>query len=224
MWLGLFHTNLQVGLSLAATNHCNKTRSFHTNLPHYSNCDFGSPCDCIECREATKKLVCEICRVRPSTDQSSELHYDRKGIRGYTFTSFCDPCWKKHLEEGRKRKREEEETLALHTEKVEQMMEYVRGLDSTEQVPIAYAVERLMSEIRSVRRFCNSRRWHQRDLVNHLSQDLEIVKVRNRYVCNKRRVDAIDFKLWYFHRWPGSMFNSLDRLNIDTSKWRKSRD
>ena len=35
---------------------------------------------------------------------------------------------------------EKKQMLALREEKKEEMMRYVRGLDSTEQVPIGYAV------------------------------------------------------------------------------------
>ena len=97
-----------------------------------------------------------------------------------------------------KREQEIEQTLASREKKVDEMMKYVRGLNSTEQVPIGYAVGKLMGDTRSG----NSQRWHQRDLISCLSQDLQIVKVRNRYMCNKRRVDAMDFKLWSFYRRP----------------------
>lgn len=167
-------------------------RSFHTNLSYRSNCDFGSPCNCTECTENTKRPICEVCEVHPAVNQSSERSRDRMGISYYAFTSFCEQCY---TEENRKREREKEQTLAFRKEKMEKMMRYVRGFHSTEQVPIGYAVERLLSDIRSAKNFCNSQRWHRQHLVDHLSQDLQIVKVRNRYMCNKRRVDAMDFKL-----------------------------
>ena len=170
-------------------------RSFHTNLSYRSNCDFGSPCNCTECTENTKRPICEVCEVHPAVNQSSERFSDRKGISSYTFTSFCEQCWREYTEENRKREREKEQTLAFRKEKMEKMMRYVRGFHSTEQVPIGYAVERLLSDIRSAKNFCNSQRWHRQHLADHLSQDLQIVKVRNRYMCNKRRVDAMDFKL-----------------------------
>jgi hypothetical protein len=175
-------------------------RSFHTNLSCRSNCDFGSPCNCTECTENAKRPICEVCEVRPTVNQSSKWSRDRKGISYYAFTSFCEQCY---TEENRKREREKEQTLAFaafRKEKMEKMMRYVRGFHSTEQVPIGYAVERLLSDIRSAKNFCNSQRWYRRHLVDHLSQDLQIVKVRNRYMCNKRRVDAMDFKLWFFHQ------------------------
>lgn len=100
--------------------------------------------------------------------------------------------------EKKKREQEIEQPLASRKKKVDEMMKYVRGLNSTEQVPIGYAVEKLMGDTRSR----NSQRWHQRDLISCLSQDLQILKVRNRYMCNKRRVDAMDFKLWFFYRRP----------------------
>ncbi|KAL1969246.1 hypothetical protein VTN77DRAFT_500 [Rasamsonia byssochlamydoides] len=152
--------------------------------------------------ETAKKPICEICKIRPTTTQASERYRDRKGISGYTFTSFCEPCWEEYTERERKREREEEQALASRKEKVDKMLKYVRELRSTEQVPIGYAIEKLLSNIRSVKQTGNSRRWHRRELLRDLSQDLQIVKVRNRYMCNKRRVDAMDFKLWAFRHWP----------------------
>ena len=40
-----------------------------------------------------KKLICEVCEVRPTVNQSSEPSRDRKGISSYTFASFCEQCW-----------------------------------------------------------------------------------------------------------------------------------
>ena len=78
---------------------------------------------------------------------------------------------------------------------MEKTMDNVRKLHSTEQVPIRYFIEKLLIDIRSMKSLCNSRRWFQRHLIGHLSKDLQIEKVRGRYMCNKRRVDAVDFKL-----------------------------
>jgi len=199
-------------LSLIATKNCSKatkhvvslkpsivSRSFHINPSYRSNCDFGSPCNCTECRRDAKRLVCDVCEVRPAVNQSSELSRDRKGISSYTFTSFCEQCFERYTERKRKREREKEQTLASREKKMDKMMDYVRELHSTEQVPIGYAVEKLLSDIRSVNT-CNSQRWYQRHIVDCLAQDLQIVKVRNRYMCNKRRVDGMDFRLWLFYR------------------------
>jgi hypothetical protein len=81
------------------------------------------------------------------------------------------------------------------------MLKEVRALQSADQVPIAYAVERLMTEIRSVENFSNSQRWLQCHLINNLSEGLQTLKVRNKWMCNKEQVDAMDFKLRFFRRW-----------------------
>ena len=66
------------------------SRLFHSSPVHYSNCDFGSPCACSECMQDQKKSICEICRVRPTVHQSYGDSHDRKGIRSYSFISFCE--------------------------------------------------------------------------------------------------------------------------------------
>ncbi len=74
----------------------------------------------------------------------------------------------------------------------------MRGLRSAEHDPIGYAVEKLLSEI-PVKLF-------QLTMVALAASCklliAQIVKVRNRYMCNQRRVDAMDFKSWSFYRQP----------------------
>lgn len=72
--------------------------------------------------------------------------------------------------------------LAFHKAKMESMMEGVRTLHSTEEVPVRYAVETLRSDIRSMRDISDLHQWYQQHFINNLSQDLQIVMVRNRYV------------------------------------------
>lgn len=176
-------------------------RSFYVSQLHRSNCDFGRPCSCSECMESSRKPMCEICKVHPTTTQSAKLTHDRKGLSGYKFTSFCDQCWAERSKEERRTAREKERFLALREERTEKMLANVRAVRSTEQVPFSYAIDKLLHDVRSVKGQCNSRRWHQRDLLDELSRDLQIVKVRNRYVCNKGRFDVMDFKLWSSRKW-----------------------
>ncbi|KAK0117505.1 hypothetical protein ONS95_011845 [Cadophora gregata] len=169
-------------------------RQFHVIPPYRSSCDFGGPCDCSECRADRRRSICDICDIRPAVEQSYEWSRDRKGISGYSSTSFCEQCWE---DEQRRQKKEEQEMKrkrASRKKSWDEMMRRVRGLASAEQVPVAYAVEKL----KDVWRFNNSRGWYQRHLIYRMLQDLQIVKVRNRYMCNKRRVDAMDFKLWVY--------------------------
>lgn len=171
-------------------------RRFQAIPPHRSSCDFGSPSNCSECRKDRRKSVCEVCGVRPTVNQLSERSRERKGFSSYSSTSFCEQCWEEYIGVKRRREQEIKRMLASRKEKVDKMMKYVRGLNSTEQVPIGYAVSKLMGDTRSG----NSQRWHQRSLICCLSQDLQILELRNMYMCNKRRVDATDFKLWSSYR------------------------
>lgn len=53
---------------------------------------------------------------------------------------------------------EREQILTLREQRVEIMLSGVRTRSSADKVPIAYAVDRLMSEIQSVQQFSHSRR------------------------------------------------------------------
>ncbi len=178
------------------------SRFFHSSLVYNSNCDFGSPCACSECTQAEREPICEVCRVRPTVHQSYKDSYDRKGIRSYSFTSFCEQCWQKCEKAKREKEKKKEQILALNKARMDSMMKIVQKIHSTEQTPIARAVDKLVSEVTSVENVSNSRRWFQRHLIDHLSQELQVVKIRNKYMCNKQRVDAMDYKLWYFAKRP----------------------
>lgn len=85
------------------------------------------------------------------------------------------------------------------------MMTEVRKIGSTEQISPSKALERYRSEVREVRSVESLNRFRgkfQRDIVDGLSKELQIVKLRNKYICNKQRVDAMDFKLWFFANRP----------------------
>jgi hypothetical protein len=206
-----FFANRRPCLSLLATKNYSKipthiARSFYINPSDRSNCD------CRACKEAVKGPICHICKVQPSTSQTHLYHSDHRG--GYRLTLFCDSCWKAHVEEKEKAEQERRQALALRMAKAEKMLEHVRGINSTEQVYIAYAIDRFMNDIKSVsekdyrghklKDYINlkdSRHLYRWYLFQHLSLELGIVKVGNRYRCDKGRVDAMDFKQWYFRYW-----------------------
>lgn len=144
---------------------------------------------------ADHAAICEFCEVQPTVYQSYENSCDRKGIRGYSFTSLCEQCWQGHNKAEREKEKEKERTLALNKARVDSMMNIVQNICSTEQNPIARAVDRLMSEDTAGKNLRTSRRWFQRHLIYNLSQELQIVKRRNKYIYNKHRVDAMNLKL-----------------------------
>lgn len=72
------------------------------------------------------------------------------------------------------------------------MIAKVRAIRSTEKVPISYAIDRAFGSSRT------SQQENEQTLLSLLRKDLQIVKVRNEYMCNKDRVDAMDFKVFWF--------------------------
>ena len=54
-----------------------------------SNCDFGSPCTCSECRTGPVKLTCSNCNAEFTKVvlRDFELTVGRKGDSSYTFTT-----------------------------------------------------------------------------------------------------------------------------------------
>jgi hypothetical protein len=101
--------------------------------------------------------------------------------------------------ERKKRADRVDRILLLRKERKEEMVVRLKELGCSEQVPIRYAVEKLLKEVNSVEgRVSNSPRWYQRHLVDNLSKELKILKLANKYVCDRKRVEAMDFRLWYF--------------------------
>jgi hypothetical protein len=172
-------------------------KSFSIQTAIWTNCDFGSPCNCSECRDAMKKPACEIYQVHPTAYQTSNYYHDRKGIPSYSFFSFCEQCYEKATMDQKKRDDEVNRILSAREVKKEEMIAQLMVLNCSERVPIRYAVEKMLVEMQTVKRLIpNSPQWHRRHLVTTLSQELNILKVANRYVGSRKRVDAMDFRLW----------------------------
>lgn len=192
-------------------------RPFHASAVCRANCDWGRPCICSECSAvaAAQNPICQICNVNPTVYTSAERGgWDRKGIpSGYTFISLCAECADKREEENRiraearkeideklaeeRRIREEarNKIVAAHTERVAMMLRHVRSLPQGEQVPIAYAVEKVHRAMRS-----KKAAWVHKSIRTKYKELLQAVRVRKRWMCDKGRVDAMDFRLYSVER------------------------
>lgn len=76
-------------------------RPLHHSVSHSSACDFNSPCRCSGCMKDNRQPYCEICKVNPTAHQDAAFARDRKGISGYSFTSYCDQCWEGKTKTGK---------------------------------------------------------------------------------------------------------------------------
>lgn len=153
------HTPTATKDSYAITNHVSflkrglVSRSFYSSLVDYSSCDFGSPCACSECMQNHRKPICEICEVYSTVHQSYEDSWDRKGRRSYSFTSFCEQCWQKRETARREREEKEKQMLASYKARVSSMLDNVQQIRSMEQVPIVFAVDKFMTEVKPVHNY-----------------------------------------------------------------------
>lgn len=68
-----------------------------------------------------------------------------------------------------------------------------------EQIPLQYAIHKFRTQIARKGQRQNSFKWNRRTLCKDLSEALLIVKVKGKgiHLCDKGRVDAFDFKLWF---------------------------
>lgn len=79
------------------------------------------------------------------------------------------------------------------------MLEDVQKVEGRTRVTIRYANRRLHDEARSVVFFGKSVRQFQRNITDHLRDELGIErngKRRGDWTCWKERVDAMDWRLW----------------------------
>ena len=93
----------------------------------HSNCDFGSPCACSECMQDQRRPIYEICRVHPTVHQTYGDSHDRKGIRSYSFTSFCEQCWQ-HYKGVEREKEKKEQILASYKARVASILDNVQQI------------------------------------------------------------------------------------------------
>ena len=121
------------------------SRSLYSSSVDHSNCDFDSPCACSECMQDQRKPICEICRVRPTVHQSYEDSRNRKDIRFYSFTSFCEQCWQEHETVHREREEKEKQILASYKARVASMLNNVQQIRLAKQVPIVCAVDKFIN-------------------------------------------------------------------------------
>lgn len=124
-----------------------------------------------------------------------------------SITFLCEQCWQQGERGRREREEEEKQILVQYKEELACMLDSVQQTHLMERVPIACAVDEFMAEIEFgyscepsspiTARMRGNLEKIQRDMIHGLSKELQIVKIRNRYFCNKQRVDAMDFKLWH---------------------------
>lgn len=126
--------------------------------------------------------------------------------RRYGVMPLCETCWQKHRVKAKKRASIKAEKLAERRRRIDQNFQHLASLPPGEQVPIRYAVDKLMSALAETKHphpgSARPERWYRTYIRQswELEKHLRIEKVRTRWMCDKRRVDAMDFAV-FFYRW-----------------------
>lgn len=186
-------------------------RPFHVSAVCRPSCDWGSPCDCDECRPYSFSPICEICNVGPKAHDAHTYGRDRNDPSGgWRATSFCKECWAKMQEAIQREKEAEERIEAVRKEKVAKMLRHVRSLPPGEQVPLLYAAVKARNTITGFSASISTVNGYA--FARILSKELRVVQVgKKRWMCDKRRVLAMDFDLWYGQ--PGEPHWGPDELS-----------
>ncbi|PIB01947.1 hypothetical protein CB0940_01522 [Cercospora beticola] len=119
-WSTRWYPTRPGGNQLASNTHLGTP--FHTDSLLRRDCDWGRPCQCVDCREeaeqrenerreAARVPICQVCETSPTAHVSFGDPVWAIGRTGYT--SFCAECWKKaaeknkEIEERRERKEQQ---------------------------------------------------------------------------------------------------------------------
>ena len=65
------------------------------------SCFWGGPCACYDCRIYNVKEKCEICLQNKGSTIKSILTTDKKGIDYYRFTTYCQSCYRKSVDDAK---------------------------------------------------------------------------------------------------------------------------
>ncbi|KAK4203577.1 hypothetical protein QBC40DRAFT_262412 [Triangularia verruculosa] len=218
---------------------------------HHRGTRAGRPCDCPKCLQAEWRPFCGLCREKPTAHQELTRIRDEAGPLEYVFTNWCEDCWKARLKRREEEREEEDDWEQEEQNNKQNMPEaeggrlwkqqqdvYIRQvtlqnklkqimrLPPGERVLLSYAVQRYIDALESVSesiyippkgisQFCRQSIW------KGLSRELRITKEGAWYFCDKRRVDAMDFKLWHFRPKPNRTdipFQSAEGEHEESSK------
>lgn len=139
--------------------------------------------------------LCDFCNtesIDEDHDQLSVIYRERYATKRscsqwrqyYSDLDHIQPHFRRYLRENPDLK-----------DRLSSMLESIRAIESREQVPIKYAIDKSVShkpEIETI----HHPQWRQTNLIKLLKEDLQIVKRSKGWKCNKHRVDAMDWLLW----------------------------
>ncbi|KAK3946780.1 hypothetical protein QBC32DRAFT_271853 [Pseudoneurospora amorphoporcata] len=151
--------------------------------------------------------ICAICKVNqvdPTKHQYTRIGDPKDDVSGWAFERICVECDTRRLEglqkKPKKTTREKRLMLKEAKKRLNEMLEYVKSVPPGEKVPIVYAVKKL----RRMRPDVNARVCKQitarmsRQIREWFGEELLVVQVGNRWMCDRGRVDMMDFSLWYY--------------------------
>ncbi|KAK1773131.1 hypothetical protein QBC45DRAFT_428418 [Copromyces sp. CBS 386.78] len=155
-------------------------------------------------RDNTICAICKVNQVDLTKHQYTRIGDPMDDVSGWAFERICVEC-DTRMSEGlqstpKKTTREKRLMFKEAKKKLNKMLEHVKSVPPGEKVPIAYAVHKL----RSVRPDVNARVCKQitarmsKQIREWFGEELLVMQLGNRWLCDRGRVDAMDFALWYY--------------------------
>lgn len=170
--------------------------------------------------KAARRPFCQSCRFRPTAHQAAKLitvdddSNNNNGVIRYKITSLCQQCWERvqgqqclssrerfavNMKERRARiAQTKKQTRDVREEEARKLIAHISSMPpGGERVPLGFAIRKFRGQIARKGQPRNTMKWNRRTLVENLSEALQIVKVKGVYSCDKGRLEAFDFKLWF---------------------------
>lgn len=122
------------------------------------------------------------------------------------YVPLCEPCAEKARQRRTAARALRDEKIADRRRRLDALLDHIKAMPRGDHVPIRYAVDKLMDAVAtSGHPYPGSprpERWYRTYIRHawHLEKPLCIEKVGARWKCDKQRVDAMDFTL-YFYRY-----------------------
>jgi hypothetical protein len=187
-----------LGFKLPTISNYTRAASYSISTLGPQGRDPEEPNENEELGESLGQITCHLCKSVPAVHMTAIGKKNRRG-NGTNNVAYCDPCWRKHhdIQKRKKGKRERRASQKpIRDPTVKEMLKKVMSIEVTGSVPLLYAATKFMEQTGAHKKHHNPA-WYKWQLNTHLLEELEIVKVGKQNFCNKARVDAMDFKLWW---------------------------
>ncbi|RMJ28783.1 hypothetical protein PHISP_00330 [Aspergillus sp. HF37] len=149
--------------------------------------------------QSAGNAICDVCHTNPTTEVIPAVTLCKRRFRASTWSSFCDTCYESYTVTRELHRREMMQEHASRKKRVEEMLERVRNTEYTQRVDMKYANAAVRYAARGTEFFRKPPKMFQKNILDHLKEELDIKRIQGMHTVAKERVDAMDWRLWCLH-------------------------